>query len=260
MANGRDSIQAIFIKQTETRHDPKAYTAYRIDVQAAVRQWHIWKRYSDFIKLHEQLSHTFPHNPVPAHLPQKRIFPPTFNSLERIEDRRQGLEDYLRTIQSCRDDRWRKTDIWYHFLALPENEPKATSAEGLTFGSWLDEYDELLTISREIRSLINSRNAHQSQHEVSDAMQCEFKAKKGLATLTARLAILESSLMDDGHVQFLAEGEERRREDKLNRLKVERDVLQQLVSATRQDAHKKKKPAPPPPSSVATAHYGDIGF
>ncbi|KAF1801532.1 Phox homologous domain-containing protein [Mucor lusitanicus] len=265
-----NNIQSIFIKQTETRHDPKAYTAYRIDIQAAVRQWHIWKRYSDFTKLHEQLTHTFPDVSLPAHLPHKRIFPPTFHSSDKVEDRRQGLEDYLRTLLSCRDDRWRKTDIWNDFLALPEHNnmtavspsssPTKAKEPVVTFGSWLDEYDDLLTLSREIRSLINSRNAHTSQQEVSDAMQCEVKAKKGLMTLTARLSILESSLHDNQD-QFVADGEARRREDKLNSLKVEKDVLVQLVNATRQDLTKstKKKPQQNVKRAATTGHHTKVG-
>lgn len=231
----QDSIQAIFIKQTETHNDDgasKPYTAYRIDVQAAVRQWHLWKRYSDFTKLHAQLTETFPHNSIPAQLPQKRIFPPTFHAPDRVEDRRQGLENYLRTIQSCRDDRWRKTDVWQEFLALPSVNNNEKKKPLFSIGSWLDEYDDLLSLSREIRSLINSRNAHQSQHQVSEAMHCEVKAKKDLMTLSARLGNLESSLKlhEEGAI---AEGEERRREDKLSSLKSERDVLLQLVNVTR---------------------------
>lgn len=231
----QDSIQAIFIKQTETHNDDgasKPYTAYRIDVQAAVRQWHLWKRYSDFTKLHAQLTETFPHNSIPAQLPQKRIFPPTFHAPDRVEDRRQGLENYLRTIQSCRDDRWRKTDVWQEFLALPSVNNNEKKKPLFSIGSWLDEYDDLLSLSREIRSLINSRNAHQSQHQVSEAMHCEVKAKKDLMTLSARLGNLESSLKlhEEGAI---AEGEERRREDKLSALKSERDVLLQLVNVTR---------------------------
>ncbi|CEP07495.1 hypothetical protein [Parasitella parasitica] len=268
-----NNIQSIFIKRTETRNDPKAHTAYRIDIQASVRQWHIWKRYSDFTKLHDQLSRTFPNSSVPAHLPHKRIFPPTFQSSDKVEDRRQGLEDYLRTLLSCRDDRWRKTDIWSDFLALPDQRSSSTESpptsshtkeSSVTFGSWLDEYDDLLVISREIRSLINSRNTHTSQQEVSDAMQCEVKAKKCLMTLTARLSILESSL-HDSHEQFVADGEARRREDKLNSLKAEKDVLVQLINATRQDLTKPTKKKPVSTASVVKEdnnanNYGDIGF
>ncbi|KAI9359819.1 Phox homologous domain-containing protein [Pilaira anomala] len=264
----QDSIQAIFIKQTETKNDGKSYTAYRIDIQAAVRQWHIWKRYSDFVKLHQQLIGSFPGISIPAQLPQKRIFPPTFSAPERVEDRRQGLEDYLRTIQSCRDDRWRKTDIWVDFLALPATQEK--KKELFSLGSWLDEYDDLLSLSREIRSLISSRNAHQSQHEVSDALRCDVKAKKDLMSLTARLSILEASLSAQKEDNHLVDGEERRREDKLSSLKSERDVLIQLVNVTRQDLTNKKPSSPPKKQTAASSaalllgerrtDYGDIGF
>ncbi|OBZ89944.1 Vacuolar morphogenesis protein 7 [Choanephora cucurbitarum] len=230
MSNNQGSIQAIFIKEIETRYDPKAYMMYRIDIQAAVRQWQVWKRYSDFINLHKQLSHTFPHNPVPAQLPQKRFFPSTISSPDRINDRRERLEGYLRTLHSCRDDRWRKTEIWSRFLGLPDN---MTVNDSLTFSSWLDEYDQLVGITREVRSLINSRNAHQGQHEVSDAMQCELKAKKGLVTLSSRLTLLESSLHELS--PLVVADEERRRQDKLNNLKTEYTVLQQLVSTVRQE-------------------------
>ncbi|KAI9262550.1 Phox homologous domain-containing protein [Helicostylum pulchrum] len=252
----QDSIQAIFIKQTETRNEGKSYTAYRVDIQAAVRHWHIWKRYSDFVRLHQQLSESFPGICIPAQLPQKRIFPPTFSAPDRVEDRRQGLEDYLRTIQSCRDDRWRKTDIWVDFLALPVTSEK--KKELFSFGSWLDEYDHLLSLSREIRSLISSRNAHQSQHEVSDALRCEVKAKKDLMSLSARLGNLESSLSDQKK-DTIVEGEERRREDKLSSLKSERDVLVQLINVTRQDLTNKKptlKKAQPAASSAALLGEG----
>ncbi|KAG2209205.1 hypothetical protein INT47_005497 [Mucor saturninus] len=254
-------IQAIFIKQTETRHENKAYTAYRIDIQAAVRHWHIWKRYSDFVRLHEQLIESFPGISMPANLPQKRIFPPTISAPDRIEDRRQGLEDYLRTIQSYRDDRWRKTDIWNDFLALPLMQPG--EKDGFSFRSWLDEYDDLLSLSREIRSLITSRNTHQSQHEVSDAMRCEVKAKKDLMTLNARLGNLETSLLKGEGL--VVEGEERRRLDKTSQLKLERDVLVQLMSVTRQDFSKKKDTYASSASLLLSSSenrpfMGDIGF
>lgn len=247
-------IQALFIKQTETRNDGKAYTAYRIDIQAAVRHWHIWKRYSDFVKLHEQLVETFPGISMPANLPHKRIFPPTISAPDRIEDRRQGLEDYLRTIQSYRDDRWRKTNIWVEFLELPQEKKR----ELFSFGSWLDEYDELLSLSREIRSLITSRNSYQGQHEVSDAMRCEVKAKKDLLTLSARLGNLESSLSSG---DAIVQGEERRRLDKLSSLKLERDVLVQLISVTRQDFSNKKKESNASSASLLDGRsFADIGF
>ncbi|CAO3616857.1 unnamed protein product [Mucor hiemalis] len=175
----QDSIQAIFIKQTETHNDDgasKPYTAYRIDVQAAVRQWHLWKRYSDFTKLHAQLTETFPHNSIPAQLPQKRIFPPTFHAPDRVEDRRQGLENYLRTIQSCRDDRWRKTEVWLDFLALPALGSNERKKPLFSIGSWLDEYDNVLSLSREIRS--SSTVETHTKVNTRYQMRCIAKSKQ----------------------------------------------------------------------------------
>jgi regulator of vacuolar morphogenesis len=245
--NGRDTIQSIFIKQTETRQDPKPYTAYRIDVQAAVRQWHIWKRYSDFTQLHAQLSHTFPQHPIPTHLPNKRIFPPTFNAPTKVEDRRQGLEDYLRTLLSCKDDRWRTTSIWQDFLALP-------ATTNVVEFDWLEEQDQLQILIRDIRSLVHMRN-----HQAQDAMmQYEVKAKKQLMTLTARLQALQTAL----EKVDVPKGELRRREDLVNALKAERDVLVQLVNASRQDIVRTTvvKPQTMPSQTPQQANYGDIGF
>lgn len=244
--NSRDTIQSIFIKQTETRQDPKPYTAYRIDIQAAVRQWHVWKRYSDFTQLHAQLTQTFPQDTIPVHLPNKRIFPPTFNAPTKVEDRRQGLEDYLRTLLRCKDDRWRTTSIWQDFLVLP------TKTSVVEF-DWLDEHDQLKILIRDIRSLVHMRN-----HQAQDAMmQCEVKAKKQLMTLTARLQMLQTALTKID----VSEGELRRREDLVSDLKVERDVLVQLVNAPRQDVVRTAIVKPQPPSQTPQqANYGDIGF
>ncbi|KAI8885178.1 Phox-like protein [Backusella circina FSU 941] len=237
------TVQGIFIKHTETQQqDGKPYTAYRIDIQAPVRQYHLWKRYSDFTRLHAQLEQAFPK--LPVSLPTKRIFPPTFNAPESIERRRHGLEHYLRTIQSCRDDRWRKTDIWSTFLSLA---PIGNDDEkGMSASAWLDEYEEVCASARRIRSLLNSRASHLTQHAISDAMQCEVQAKRELVALGVRLERLE--------VSDVSEGEKRRRKDKLDALREDRRVLAQLVAHTpprrQQQELVEKKP-------VAV---GDIGF
>jgi regulator of vacuolar morphogenesis len=245
--DGRDTIKSIFIKQTETRQDPKPHTAYRIDVQAAVRQWHVWKRYSDFTQLHAQLTHTFPRHRIPSHLPTKRIFPPTFNAPTRVEDRRQGLEDYLRTLLRCKDDRWRTTSIWQDFLALP-------ATNSIVEFDWLEEHDQLQILVRDIRSLVHMRN-----HQAQDAMmQCEVKAKKLLMTFTARLQTLQMALEKID----VSQGELRRREDLVNALKVERDVLVKLVNTSRQDVVRTTVVKPQQTYSQTTqqSNYGDIGF
>ncbi|KAI8988712.1 Phox homologous domain-containing protein [Pilobolus umbonatus] len=226
-----DMIKSIFFKQTMTKHDPKPYTAYRIDITTPFRTWHLWKRYSDFIQLNERLIHSFPGIALPAQLPQKNIFPPTFSVPDKVEERRQRLEDYVRTIQGSRDDRWRKTDIWVEFFSLPSEQMMCGEDRLFSFSSWLNEYDDLMSLCRSIRSLLSNRAVLHSQHEISEAMQCEIKAKKELLDLSKRLIQLENGLC---HQKLsLSEGEGRRREDKLNELKEEKETVSMMVSVAR---------------------------
>ncbi|KAL1928324.1 hypothetical protein VTP01DRAFT_2680 [Rhizomucor pusillus] len=230
-------IQAIFIRQTETRQQPKPHTVYKVEVHAAVRNWFVWKRYSDFTKLHNQLTSIFPKNPPPVSLPAKRIFPSTFSNPEKVEDRRRGLEDYLRGILSSRDDRWRKTEVWSEFLAIPAGRP-LDAASMYTSETWLDEYNNMSASAREVRSLINRRGTHIARNEISASHNCTVQAKKLLMTLSSRLSNLESGLTalakgSDG--ETMAEGELRRRQDMLTTLKDEKDALLRLVNSGRQE-------------------------
>lgn len=232
-------IQAIYIRETETRQQPKAHTVYRVEVHAAVRNWVVWKRYSEFSKLHQRLSSIYPKNPPPAPLPGKRFFPSTFSDPAKIEERRRGLEDYLRGILSSRDDRWRQTDVWKEFLSIPSGRPLDPSAL-YTSETWLDEYNAMTNTARDIRSLINKRSTHVARNEISASHNCTVHAKKQLMTLSARLSNLEQGLTllaggagyaTEGHV--MANGELRRRQDMVCTLKDEKDALFVLVSTGR---------------------------
>ena len=64
------AIQAVFIRGHETRSSPKPHTVYRIEVQASVRSWHLWRRYSEFLDLHSELMQATGEQP-PAALPPK---------------------------------------------------------------------------------------------------------------------------------------------------------------------------------------------
>ncbi|ORY95089.1 hypothetical protein BCR43DRAFT_495129 [Syncephalastrum racemosum] len=232
-------IQAIYIRETETRQQPKPHTVYRVEVHAAVRNWVVWKRYSDFSKLHQRLTSIFPKNPPPAPLPGKRFFPSTFSDPAKIEERRRGLEDYLRGILSSRDDRWRQTDVWKEFLSIPTGRPLDPSAL-YTSETWLDEYNEMTNTARDIRSLINKRSTHVARNEISASHNCTVHAKKLLMTLSARLSNLEQGLgLLAGGVsyasegQVMSDGELRRRQDMVSTLKDEKDALFVLVSTGR---------------------------
>lgn len=51
----RMSIQSITIPSYETRLNPKAHTAYRIQISTPVRTWDVYRRYSDFESLVQEL-------------------------------------------------------------------------------------------------------------------------------------------------------------------------------------------------------------
>lgn len=252
---GDNTVQAIYVPSTETRQQPKPHTVYGVQVKAAVQTWQVWKRYSDFVKLHDQFLSIFPQSPPPQPLPARRIFPPTFSDAGRIDERRRGLEAYLRAILSSRDDRWRQTDLWRDFLGMP----KGRGVNTFTSESWLDEYNGLMAVTRDVRSLVNKRSTHIARNEISAAHNCTVQAKKQLITLSSRLNQLESTL---SQLEDMAEGEQRRRQDMLASLKEERDTLMTLVLSAKQqqeqlfqrqtpksyasDADEKNDPTSPP--------------
>ncbi|KAG2227186.1 hypothetical protein INT45_008430 [Circinella minor] len=249
-------IQAVFVPSTETRHQPKPHTVYCVEVHAAVRTWVVWKRYSDFEKLHTQFENIFPKHPVPLHLPTKSFFPPTFNDATKIDNRRRGLEEYLRAILSHRDDRWRQTDVWKDFLAIPQGNHKSGNGVGrgggggaaavtttnYTLETWLDEYNAMTNMARQVRSLINKRGTHNARNEISASHNCTVQAKKLLVTLSTRTSNLDAALKglsesskDYEGGMMIARGELLRRQDLLATLRDEKDALLKLVNSGRQE-------------------------
>ncbi|CAO0798025.1 unnamed protein product [Mucor circinelloides] len=229
-------IQAIFVRETQIRSVPKPHVVYKVEVHAAVRNWVVWKRYSEFFKLDTQFHSIFPKQPTPTKLPPKRYFPSTFSDPEKIEERRRGLEDYLRGILSSRDDRWRLTDIWKDFLAIPTGRALDGST-AYTSESWLDEYTTMTDTAREIRSLINKKSTHMARNEISASHNCTVQAKKLLMNLSSRISNLDAGLVGlaNGSVDGgMSDGELRRRQDMLTTLKDEKDTLMKLASTGRQ--------------------------
>ncbi|KAI8344038.1 hypothetical protein BC941DRAFT_447060 [Chlamydoabsidia padenii] len=205
----------------------------KLDIHAAVRNWTIWKRYSEFKKLHEQLISLYPDHPPSSPFPSKSLFPPTFGDAQKTEDRRRGLEDYVRAILRDRDDRWRQTDFWKDFLAIPTTSTNNSSNKNnalYTSESWLEEYQDMTQAGREVRSLMNKRDTHNARNEISASHHCTVQAKKLLLTMASRLAHLDSGIQTG-----LSDGELRRRRDMLNTLKEEKDALAKLISTGRQD-------------------------
>ncbi|KAG9284289.1 hypothetical protein G9A89_002099 [Geosiphon pyriformis] len=242
-----ESILSVKIRETTTRQQPKPHIAYEVEVRAAVRTWVVWKRFSEFEDLNKKFLRLFPNHPPPVDMPAKHFFQSTLGNPVLVEERKRGLEEYLQAILNDRDDRWRDTDEWREFLAIPTGRPLDASTM-YTSESWLDEYNQVQSIARDIRSLLNRRETHFAKNEVQASHNCSLQAKKSMSTLNARLSQLDTGLQGlakgsgrDGLVML--EGELRRRMDMINDLKDERDTLTKLVLANRPDIGKASTPA-----------------
>ena len=102
------AIQAIHIRGWEERLEPKTHVVYRIEIQASVRSWQMWRRYSEFADLHIELTKSTGSTP-PAPLPPKNTLTMFRSSTNPtlLEERRAALETYLRAMLAARDDVWR---------------------------------------------------------------------------------------------------------------------------------------------------------
>lgn len=110
----------------------KPFTQYNITLRLPLRSFVVQKRYSEFAALHDELVRTAGAAP-PQPLPGKHWFKSTLSSPELTEDRRRGLETYLRAIAESPDRRWRDTPTWRHFLNLPSTSGgSAASSSGIT--------------------------------------------------------------------------------------------------------------------------------
>ncbi|ORX99991.1 Phox-like protein [Basidiobolus meristosporus CBS 931.73] len=230
-----DNIKTIRITDIEERKTPTAHVAYKISVQASVRSWSVYRRYSEFFQLHSALLRAVPKYQPPYPLPPKSysLFA-SCKGIEFIEERREGLEKYLKGILNAPDSRWRDTSEWGAFLEIPKI--KTTDlAKSFTSESWLDEANAIQTLIRENRAFLLRRDVHYSQQEIAAAHNCTLQAKKGIALLNQRLSTLENGLAylagTTSETAVISEGERSRRRDKLNKLFDEVSMLSKLIAS-----------------------------
>lgn len=229
------AIQAVYVRGHEVRSDPKPHTAYRIEVQASVRSWQMWRRYSEFDELNTELTKLRGSEP-PAKLPSKHVFSFRKNDSKILEERRTGLETYLRAIVGSKDSQWRDTTVFKEFLGVPTG--KYGGADGhpvsqFTLSSWLDEQADLQTLVRDIRADINKRNALGDMGDVSNSHISNVQAKKKLVTLLDRVGTLAKGLETLG-MRGMTQGELQRRGDMIARLQDDCEKLGKMVVAARQ--------------------------
>ncbi|KAH9849820.1 syntaxin [Lenzites betulinus] len=243
------AIQAIHIPAWEERTSPKPHVVFRIEIQASVRSWQMWRRYSEFADLHLELTKSCS-DPPPAPLPPKHALA-LFRSATNpalLEERRAGLETYLRAILAARDARWRESLAFRDFLGVPVGKGPAFSSStfsssasalsgsgGMSSAAWLDEHQTLQARVRDVRADINRRDALADAGDVSGAHAANVHAKKTLAGVLGRVGALDAALR--AHAQAgLPEGELRRRADMVARLRDDGERLAQVVTVARMTA------------------------
>lgn len=252
------TVQSITVPEHKEVAEPKTHTAFKIAVVASVRSWDTWRRYSEFVDLHNELTQGTG-APPPAELPPKHTFSlrRTMHDPAILEERRQGLERYLRAILSSRDPRWRDTFAFKDFLAVPIGKGTTAPDGGAQFtaSSWLDEQLDLQAVSRDIRADTLKRDALAQRGDVAGAHTANVQAKKKLAALVTRVGVLATSL---GALAAagMSEGEVQRRTDMVARLNDDCEKLSRIVIAAKTARAIATSQAPT--SSQARAERGEL--
>jgi len=172
------------------------------------------------------------------------------NNQALTEERRQGLEKYLRIIIGSDDARWRSSTAWRSFLNLPSgvstisangtlsNARRPGSAGGITDpNQWLDVHRELKSQIQSARQQLKQRQAATTAHSQHS---CSAEAKASLVRAAASIqqledglkSIADSSKGDDGGwggSKNLGDGEIRRRRDLIGAARNEVEGLEGVL-------------------------------
>jgi regulator of vacuolar morphogenesis len=233
---------------TATPQDGKPYTQYHVTLQLPLRKHEVKKRYTDFVNLNDALASQTGQAP-PASIPGKSWIRRTVNNDALTEERRQGLEKYLKSVVEADDARWRSSSAWRSFLNLPSgtstvnaNGSLSPSAHKQPAGvtdpnQWLDVHRELKTQIQSARQQLKQREGAttaQQQHSLSaEAKASLVRAATNIAQLEDGLkGIQNASSGDDaawGGSKKLGDGEIRRRRDLLGAARKEVESLEGLL-------------------------------
>ncbi|PGH15993.1 hypothetical protein AJ80_05369 [Polytolypa hystricis UAMH7299] len=240
----------ISIPTTTTSDTSKPYTIYNISIRLPLRSFTVQKRYSEFLTFHSQLSHQVSPPPVP--LPGKSYFSSTTSNPSYLEERRKGLEQYLRAINESEDLRWRNSTAWRTFLDLPSsafstnNASRTSSLHTTVTGpggigaapitdatTWLDCHRDVKSHLHDARLYLTRRDQESTPHKQHE---CSAQAKSSLVRAGTMLGALEEGLKNLGDKSGwggskLGDGELRRRKDLLASARKERDGLDSLLNA-----------------------------
>lgn len=148
-----------------------------------------------------------------------------------LEDRRAGLELYLRTLLSHKDSTWRQSPSLLRFLDVPTSRAAPLPSD-FTLASWIDEQERLRSTVKEIRSMLSKRDALVARgQDAAEARKASVEAKTLLADLVKSLSTLSVGL-DNLASQGLTQAELRRRTDLITGLQDEVETLSKLASSS----------------------------
>lgn len=209
------------------------------------------RRYNDFVALHAELQASTGKAP-PAELPGKHNFRliKKVDDPQIIEERRSGLEAYLKAILSHKDSRWRNAYGFSDFIALASNTGSGSKADPnstanklasilpsashagsdplLTSSSWLSEHANMTSSLRSLRSAILKRDALAQMGDSSASRSAGVEAKRAIKDAKGRMHVLETAL---GKIEGLGTGERQRREGMLGTLRDELANLERMAEA-----------------------------
>jgi regulator of vacuolar morphogenesis len=226
------AIQAVYIRGHEERSQPKFHIVYAIEIQANVRSWQMWRRYSEFADLHTELTKSTGMAP-PQLLPPKHPFSilRAHTDQKSLEERRAKLEIYLRAIISAKEDIWREHYAFKEFLGVPVGRHSGQPMS-LTLISWLDEHLDLQSHIRDVRADINKRDALSDRGDVSGSQKANVSAKRKLAGVLTRIGRLGEALVEH-RAGGMSEGELQRRTEMIARLQDDCEKLGKMVTVAR---------------------------
>ncbi|KAG8751981.1 hypothetical protein FRC14_007473 [Serendipita sp. 396] len=243
------AIQSIAITGTKDRTSPKPHTVYEISIKTPMRSWQMWRRYSEFVNLHEELIKTCT-APPPAELPGKHIwsFTSSFHNEGLIQERKDGLEKYLRSIVASKDAQWRENPAFRQFLAVPATKYQETQAAKATMNtsvfstaSWIEEHSELQMLVRNVRASLNKRDSLWDSGDTRDSNAANIQAKRQLADLVDRVGNLAQGLKSLSEAG-LSSGELQRRTDMVTRLQDDCEQLNQILAIARNPNRRSNAP------------------
>jgi regulator of vacuolar morphogenesis len=166
-----------------------------------------------------------------------------------IRERRLLLEQYLRSILTTKDPRWRSSYGFADFLAVPHAGPSRSSggSGGRTSSfsgsagaddppthfspsTWLLEAQTINSLLRTARGALLKRDALAVMADASGSRTAGVEAKRTLRDVAPRIEALDKALGSVG-MKGLGEGERRRREEMVESMRGERDGLLRMAEA-----------------------------